>query len=99
MILGLVLLLFFVNVGSGIFSTIWLSKWMKDVHGLPTNTTNGEPNGRHPNSLAENEHLTYYAVVYVITIVVLFLSGLMKAMAFVKVRVSFNCSHFSSVSS
>ncbi|KAI6243900.1 ABC transporter, ATP-binding protein [Aphelenchoides fujianensis] len=86
-IFGLVLLLFFANVGSGIFSTIWLSKWMKDVHGLPANTTNGAPDGRHSNSLAENEHLTYYAVVYVVTIVVLFISGLMKAMAFVKLTI------------
>ncbi|KAI6210597.1 ABC transporter, ATP-binding protein [Aphelenchoides besseyi] len=83
-IFSLILLLFFANVGSGIFSTIWLSKWMKDVHGTTKINVTGV---RDSSSLAENEHLTYYAVIYVITIVVLFVTGLLKAMAFVKLSI------------
>ncbi|KAI6191326.1 ABC transporter, ATP-binding protein [Aphelenchoides bicaudatus] len=85
-IFGLILLLFIANVGSGIFSTVWLSKWMKDVH-RETNKTRGEVLHTGSRSLAENEDITYYSTIYIISIVVLFITGLLKAMAFVTLSI------------
>jgi hypothetical protein len=84
-IFGLILLLFIANVGSGIFSTVWLSKWMRDVHTGPAG--NASTRGLHTGerSLAQNRDLNYYSAIYIVSIVILFLTGLFKAMAFVKV--------------
>jgi hypothetical protein len=84
-VFGLILLLFIANVGSGIFSTVWLSKWMKDVHRDTVNQTGKQVNHTGSRSLATNKDVTYYSVVYIISIVVLFITGLLKAMAFVTV--------------
>ncbi|CAD5234455.1 unnamed protein product [Bursaphelenchus xylophilus] len=78
-VFSLLLVVFVVNVGANIFGTFWLSKWMKDVHG--TSQT-----GNH-TSLADDSSLNYYATVYVVSIAVLFVSGLIKAMVFVKLSI------------
>jgi hypothetical protein len=58
---------------------------MKDVH-QETNKTRGEVLHTGERSLAENKDITYYSVIYIVSIVVLFVTGLLKAMAFVTVR-------------
>lgn len=84
-VFGLLLLLFIANVGSGIFSTVWLSKWMKDVHQDTVNTSTNQIGHVGSRSLADNQNVGYYSNIYIISIVVLFITSLLKAMAFVKV--------------
>uniref|UniRef100_A0A0N5C8T7 Multidrug resistance-associated protein 5 n=1 Tax=Strongyloides papillosus TaxID=174720 RepID=A0A0N5C8T7_STREA len=83
-VLSILLLAFIINVGTTIFSTFWLTKWMKDSHEHVNITSNGTIFKQYI-SLAENEHTTYYASIYAISLVFLFFSALIKAMVFVKV--------------
>ncbi|CAD5229343.1 unnamed protein product [Bursaphelenchus okinawaensis] len=79
-VLLMLLCVFVINVGANIFGTLWLSIWMKDVHGVASH-------GQNYTSLADDSNLNYYASIYVASIVVLFVSGLVKAMVFVKLSI------------
>ncbi|CEF69745.1 Canalicular multispecific organic anion transporter 1 [Strongyloides ratti] len=83
-ILTILLFTFIINVGATIFSTFWLTKWMKSSHEYVNVTSNGTIFKQHL-SLADNEYTTYYATIYAISLVFLFFSALIKAMVFVKV--------------
>uniref|UniRef100_A0A915E1E3 ABC transmembrane type-1 domain-containing protein n=1 Tax=Ditylenchus dipsaci TaxID=166011 RepID=A0A915E1E3_9BILA len=71
-----VLVAFLINVGSGIFSTYWLSKWLTDVHGRPANNAfiglNDSINATDNYSLANDPNLSFYATVYGCSILILF---------------------------
>uniref|UniRef100_A0A914Z986 Uncharacterized protein n=1 Tax=Panagrolaimus superbus TaxID=310955 RepID=A0A914Z986_9BILA len=81
LIFALVLLAFFINVSSGIFSMFWLSKWMNDVHHDIT-LENGTIIHQ---SLAHQQDLSFYTTVYTCSLFILFFTGVFKAMIFVKV--------------
>lgn len=59
---------------------------MKDVHRDTAVLNKGTVNHTGSRSLAENQDVNYYSAIYVISIVVLFVTGLLKAIAFVTVR-------------
>lgn len=104
LICAIVFLAFLLNVGSNIFATFWLSKWMREVHGDATGQLNGGNQQQSANesvpatgstgngvgrSLADPESgLNFYATVYICNLLLLFLSGLFKAMVFVKLTLS-----------
>jgi len=81
LVFALVILAFLTNVASGIFSTYWLSKWMNDVHKDIT-LENGTVIHR---TFANQENLSFYVIIYSCSLVILFFTGLFKAMIFVKV--------------
>uniref|UniRef100_A0A7E4VUH3 Multidrug resistance-associated protein 5 n=1 Tax=Panagrellus redivivus TaxID=6233 RepID=A0A7E4VUH3_PANRE len=80
-IFSVVIAAFIINVASGIFSTYWLSKWMNDVH-----KDVKAPNGTvYAQTFANQPDLSFYVIVYTVSLFVLFFTGLFKAMMFVKV--------------
>ncbi|CAI5454862.1 unnamed protein product [Caenorhabditis angaria] len=76
---------FIINVVANIFSTFWLARWLKKGHDEDIVNINGTEQIRSLKSMAENENLTFYTVVYAISLVILTISGLFKACVFVKV--------------
>uniref|UniRef100_A0A0N4ZVZ5 ABC transmembrane type-1 domain-containing protein n=1 Tax=Parastrongyloides trichosuri TaxID=131310 RepID=A0A0N4ZVZ5_PARTI len=84
LVFALLLSVFIINVGVTIFSTFWLTKWMKSSHDR-VNVTESGVVVKQPISLADNEDTGFYASIYAISLVFLFFSALIKAMVFVKV--------------
>uniref|UniRef100_A0A183C432 ABC transmembrane type-1 domain-containing protein n=1 Tax=Globodera pallida TaxID=36090 RepID=A0A183C432_GLOPA len=72
---ALVIASFILNVGANIFGTVWLSNWMRVAH------NNGTEGG---GSLADTP--SFYINIYACTLLVLFISGVIKALLFVKVQ-------------
>uniref|UniRef100_A0A914HQH3 Uncharacterized protein n=1 Tax=Globodera rostochiensis TaxID=31243 RepID=A0A914HQH3_GLORO len=70
---ALVIASFILNVGANIFGTVWLSNWMRVAH------NNGTESG---GSLADTP--SFYINIYACTLLVLFISGVIKALLFVK---------------
>lgn len=79
---------FVLNVSASIFSTFWLSRWLKKGHHEELVETNGSVRLHSEGSLADSPDTPYYSTVYGISLVILFLSGLLKAMIFVKVSLN-----------
>lgn len=79
---------FILNVASTIFSTYWLSEWLKKGHGEHVVETNGTSILVNSNSLANSPDTPYYSTVYGISLAILFFSGLFKAIMFVKVSLN-----------
>lgn len=79
---------FIVNVVSNIFSTYWLSRWLKKGHDETTTITNGTEFLEMKTSLADSPVTGFYAAVYLVALVVLTISGLFKACVFVKVSLT-----------
>ncbi|KAL3072338.1 hypothetical protein niasHT_034538 [Heterodera trifolii] len=73
---SLVIAAFILNVGANIFGTVWLKNWMRAAHSnhSATDGTGG--------SLADSP--SFYINIYAFTLLVLFISGLLKALVFVK---------------
>ncbi|VDO55757.1 unnamed protein product [Haemonchus placei] len=84
----LLLAAFILNISASIFSTFWLSRWLKKGHHEELIETNGSVRLHSEGSLADSPDTPYYSTVYGISLVVLFLSGLVKAMIFVKVSLN-----------
>ncbi|KAL7069858.1 hypothetical protein ACQ4LE_010986 [Meloidogyne hapla] len=93
---ALVFFAFLVNVGSNIFATYWLSEWMRNVHNdeyrasvdfiiKNSASKNDESSLKLTDSLANPDSgLQFYATIYVCNVLFLFLSGIFKAIVFVK---------------
>ncbi|KAF7633061.1 hypothetical protein Mgra_00007555 [Meloidogyne graminicola] len=93
---ALVFFAFLVNVGSNIFATFWLSEWMRNVHNdewrasvdsvlKNSASKNIETLPNLTDSLANpNSGLQFYATIYACNVFFLFLSGIFKAIVFVK---------------
>ncbi|VDM20631.1 unnamed protein product [Wuchereria bancrofti] len=96
-----VLLLAFIgNVVASIFSTAWLSQWLK--YGHSQQLFKATPILRHNfqivnisgeihvelSSIAESEYTSYYAAIYGFSVIILFVSGLLKALIFVHVSLN-----------
>ncbi|ETN84994.1 hypothetical protein NECAME_01556, partial [Necator americanus] len=84
----LLLAAFILNVSASIFSTFWLSRWLKTGHGEELVQVNGSVRLHSEGSLADSPDTPYYSTVYGISLVILFVSGLIKAMIFVKVSLN-----------
>ncbi|VBB26660.1 unnamed protein product [Acanthocheilonema viteae] len=83
-----ILLLAFVgNVVASIFSTAWLSQWLKYGHSQEIVNISGEIRVEL-SSIAEREHTSYYAVIYGFSVIILFVSGLLKALIFVHISLN-----------
>uniref|UniRef100_A0A8R1TR26 Uncharacterized protein n=1 Tax=Onchocerca volvulus TaxID=6282 RepID=A0A8R1TR26_ONCVO len=83
-----ILLLAFVgNVIASIFSTAWLSQWLKHGHSQQIVNISGELRVES-SGLAKSEYTNYYAVIYGFSIIILFISGLLKALIFVHVSLN-----------
>lgn len=87
-LLTFLLFTFLFNVGSNIFASYWLSKWMKDVH-REVLVVNGESQStsrvQYTRTLANSEDLGFYTSIYAFGLFVLLFSGVLKAVIFVKV--------------
>uniref|UniRef100_A0A914KLI9 Uncharacterized protein n=1 Tax=Meloidogyne incognita TaxID=6306 RepID=A0A914KLI9_MELIC len=96
---ALVFFAFLINVGSNIFATFWLSEWMRNVHNdefrasvdfvlknaAASKNNNGESSFKLTDSLANPDlGLKFYSIIYVCNVLFLFLSGIFKAIVFVK---------------
>ncbi|TKR81617.1 hypothetical protein L596_015460 [Steinernema carpocapsae] len=79
----ILLVAFVVNVITSIFSTYWLSRWLKDGHIEEIVNIDGF-NVTQQRSLADNENNGFYAGIYILSVFLLFGSGLMKAMIIVR---------------
>ncbi|CAB3400010.1 unnamed protein product [Caenorhabditis bovis] len=79
---------FIINVVASIFSTFWLSRWLKKGHNEQVIITNGTAFLTASKSLANSEDTYFYAAVYGISLVILTFSGLFKACVFVKVSLN-----------
>ncbi|KHJ86493.1 ABC transporter, ATP-binding protein, partial [Oesophagostomum dentatum] len=84
----LLLVAFVLNVSASIFSTFWLSRWLKTGHGEELVEVNGSVRLHSEGSLADSPDTPFYSTVYGVSLVILFLSGLIKAMIFVKVSLN-----------
>ncbi|KAJ1347867.1 Multidrug resistance-associated protein 5 [Parelaphostrongylus tenuis] len=84
----LLIVAFVINVSASIFSTFWLSRWLKIGHREQVLESNGSALLHSEGSLADSPETPYYSTVYGISLVILFLSGLLKAMIFVKVSLN-----------
>ncbi|KAK6033055.1 hypothetical protein OSTOST_00754, partial [Ostertagia ostertagi] len=84
----LLLAAFVLNISASIFSTFWLSRWLKTGHHEELVETNGSVRLHSEGSLADSPDTPYFSTVYGVSLVVLFLSGLLKAMIFVKVSLN-----------
>ncbi|EYC42852.1 hypothetical protein Y032_0515g2785 [Ancylostoma ceylanicum] len=84
----LLLAAFILNVSASIFSTFWLSRWLKTGHGEELVEVNGSIRLHSEGSLADSPDTPYYSTIYGISLVILFVSGLIKAMIFVKVSLN-----------
>ncbi|KJH46653.1 ABC transporter, ATP-binding protein, partial [Dictyocaulus viviparus] len=84
----LLLSAFILNVSASIFSTFWLSRWLKTGHKEELVETNGSMLLHSEGSLADSPETPYYSTVYGVSLVILFLSGLLKAMVFVKISLN-----------
>ncbi|PIO67444.1 ABC transporter, ATP-binding protein [Teladorsagia circumcincta] len=84
----LLLAAFVLNISASIFSTFWLSRWLKTGHHEELVETNGSMRLHSEGSLADSPDTPYFSTVYGVSLVVLFLSGLLKAMIFVKVSLN-----------
>uniref|UniRef100_A0AAF5PL34 ABC transporter n=1 Tax=Wuchereria bancrofti TaxID=6293 RepID=A0AAF5PL34_WUCBA len=83
-----VLLLAFIgNVVASIFSTAWLSQWLKYGHSQQIVNISGEIHVEL-SSIAESEYTSYYAAIYGFSVIILFVSGLLKALIFVHVSLN-----------
>ncbi|VDK77147.1 unnamed protein product [Litomosoides sigmodontis] len=83
-----VLLLAFVgNVGASIFSTAWLSQWLKYGHSQQIVNISGETR-IELTSISDSEYTNYYATIYGLSVIVLLVSGLLKALVFVHVSLN-----------
>ncbi|WKY15179.1 hypothetical protein Q1695_000569 [Nippostrongylus brasiliensis] len=85
---ALLLAAFVLNVSASIFSTFWLSRWLKKGHREELVETNGSMRLHSEGSLADSPETPYYSTVYGVSLVILFASGLLKAMIFVKVSLN-----------
>ncbi|VDL72154.1 unnamed protein product [Nippostrongylus brasiliensis] len=85
---ALLLAAFVLNVSASIFSTFWLSRWLKKGHREELVETNGSMRLHSGGSLADSPETPYYSTVYGVSLVILFASGLLKAMIFVKVSLN-----------
>ncbi|CAG9533665.1 unnamed protein product [Cercopithifilaria johnstoni] len=84
----IVLLLAFVgNVAASIFSTAWLSQWLKYGHSQQVVNISGEVR-IELSSIAESKYTSYYATIYGFSVIILFVSGLLKALIFVHVSLN-----------
>uniref|UniRef100_A0A915PRN9 Uncharacterized protein n=1 Tax=Setaria digitata TaxID=48799 RepID=A0A915PRN9_9BILA len=84
-LIWIVLLLAFIgNVIASIFSTAWLSQWLKYGHSQQIVNVTGEMR-IELNNIAKSEYTSYYASIYGFSVVILFISGLLKALIFVHV--------------
>ncbi|KAM3727270.1 Multidrug resistance-associated protein [Dirofilaria immitis] len=84
----IILLLAFVgNVVASIFSTAWLSQWLKHGHSQQIVNTSGELSVELI-SIAKSEYTNYYATIYGFSIIILFVSGFLKALIFVHVSLN-----------
>uniref|UniRef100_A0AC35TVU9 ABC transmembrane type-1 domain-containing protein n=1 Tax=Rhabditophanes sp. KR3021 TaxID=114890 RepID=A0AC35TVU9_9BILA len=81
---ALLVSIFIINVAATIFSTLWLTKWMKSSHDQFGFDSNNNTIKKYA-SLSENPDTTYYATIYFVSLILLFASALIKAMAFVKI--------------
>uniref|UniRef100_A0A8R1YJA7 ABC transporter ATP-binding protein n=1 Tax=Pristionchus pacificus TaxID=54126 RepID=A0A8R1YJA7_PRIPA len=89
LIWSLLLFAFLFNVVASIFAPFWLSQWLKHGHDEHMETVNGsEMLVSSDSSLSDSPHTSYYASIYGISLVLLFVSGLLKAMLFVKVSLN-----------
>ncbi|GMT32386.1 hypothetical protein PFISCL1PPCAC_23683, partial [Pristionchus fissidentatus] len=89
LIWSLLLFAFLFNVVASIFAPYWLARWLKMGHEEHVESVNGTDRMvRSETSLASSPHTSYYASVYGISLVLLFVSGLLKAMLFVKVSLN-----------
>ncbi|CAD6187498.1 unnamed protein product [Caenorhabditis auriculariae] len=79
---------FVINISASIFSTYWLSRWLKKGHQEEYTEVNGTTQLLSSGSLADSPDTSFYASVYGVSLVVLFLSGLFKAVVFVKVSLN-----------
>ncbi|KAE9419361.1 hypothetical protein Angca_002423, partial [Angiostrongylus cantonensis] len=79
---------FVLNVSASIFSTFWLSHWLKSGHREELVESNDSVILRSEGSLADDPDTHYYSSFYVISLIILSLSGLLKAMIFVKVSLN-----------
>ncbi|CAI4226961.1 unnamed protein product [Auanema sp. JU1783] len=82
----ILIMAFILNVVSSIFSTFWLSRWLKNREEVVV-----QENGtivRSSGSLAQSPDTSYYATIYGVSLVILFVSGLFKACIFVKVSLN-----------
>uniref|UniRef100_A0A1I7WQ35 ABC transmembrane type-1 domain-containing protein n=1 Tax=Heterorhabditis bacteriophora TaxID=37862 RepID=A0A1I7WQ35_HETBA len=79
---------FVLNVAASIFSTFWLSRWLKKGHSEEIVEENGTLVLRSYGSIADSPDISYYSIIYGISLVILFVSGLVKAMIFVKVSLN-----------
>uniref|UniRef100_A0A914WGG6 Uncharacterized protein n=1 Tax=Plectus sambesii TaxID=2011161 RepID=A0A914WGG6_9BILA len=82
----LLMMAFLANVSATVFSTVWLSEWIKSGH--QPQMMNGSTNETVVPSLAENPRTGFFAAVYALSIAFLFITGLFKAMIFVKVSLN-----------
>uniref|UniRef100_A0A1I7VPR0 Multidrug resistance-associated protein lethal(2)03659 n=1 Tax=Loa loa TaxID=7209 RepID=A0A1I7VPR0_LOALO len=81
------LLAFTGNVVASIFSTAWLSQWLKYGHSQQVVNISGETYIEFI-SIAESEYTNYYATIYGFSVIILFVSGLLKALIFVHVSLN-----------
>lgn len=79
---------FVINVSASIFSTFWLSRWLKTGHKEELVESNGSLLLHSEGSLADSPSTPYYSTIYGMSLVILFVSGLLKAMIFVKVSLN-----------
>uniref|UniRef100_F1KQ57 Multidrug resistance-associated protein 5 n=1 Tax=Ascaris suum TaxID=6253 RepID=F1KQ57_ASCSU len=87
-LIWIVLLLAFVlNVFATIFSTAWLSQWLKHGHVEQLVNESGELMVV-TESLAKSNSTAYYATVYGLSLILLFGTGFLKAVIFVKVSLN-----------
>ncbi|VDK17784.1 unnamed protein product [Anisakis simplex] len=85
LIWAMLLIAFVLNVFATIFSTAWLSQWMKYGHAELLINESGELKVVK-QSLADSDSTGYYATIYLLSLILLFVSGFLKAVIFVKVR-------------
>ncbi|VDM45337.1 unnamed protein product, partial [Toxocara canis] len=83
----ILLLAFVLNVFATIFSTAWLSQWMKHGHTEQLINESGELRVV-TSSLADSDSTAYYATIYGLSLILLFGSGFIKAVIFVKVSLN-----------
>ncbi|VDK20300.1 unnamed protein product [Anisakis simplex] len=87
LIWAMLLIAFVLNVFATIFSTAWLSQWMKYGHAELLINESGELKVVK-QSLADSDSTGYYATIYLLSLILLFVSGFLKAVIFVKVSLN-----------
>ncbi|OUC42449.1 putative ABC transporter, ATP-binding protein [Trichinella nativa] len=81
----LVLALFALSTGSTIFSTFWLSYWLKKIHPEFGSSSSSHSDEQNSTSVVSPETMNSFAIVYGLTVPLVILTTVLKAYVFVRV--------------